>query len=112
MKSLIEIFMLMISTNLLVWFGTNSQFFIKNFKISFGICLILGILSSMTSFFMTRIGYGKFSMWELRMIAFASSYVTFPILTWKFFGESVFEPKTMVSILISVVLFAIQLFWK
>lgn len=69
-------------------------------------------MSSAASFFMTRTGYGKFSMWELRMMAFATSYATFPILTWKFFGESIFEPKTMVSVLISVVLVAIQVLWK
>ena len=64
------------------------------------------------SYLTSRIGYGEFSMWELRIMAFSSSYVTFPLLTWKFFGEPITDPKTIVSTAIASLLIIVQVLWK
>lgn len=103
---------LMVISNILFWFGSNTQFLIKDRKTAFIICCFFGLLASVSSFNMSKIGYGEYTMWELRMMAFSSSYITFPFLVWWFFGESISNPKTLVSIAISCVLICVQIFWK
>lgn len=109
---LAQIFVMMVTSNLLFWFGSNLQFLIKNNENAFLTCVLMGSLASVISFFTSKEGYGEFSMWELRMMAFSASYITFPFLAWKFFGESISNPKTMTSISLSVVLVCVQIFWK
>ena len=94
------------------WFSGNTQFLVSNAKLALFVCIVGGIIGTLFTFTASRMGYGKFSMWEMRMLGFASSYFTFPFLTWAFFHESPFSPKTMVSIGISVILVCVQVFWK
>ena len=108
----LQIFLIMVVTNVTLWIGSNSQFFLSDKNLIFSICILSGIISSLLSYYTNQIGYGKFTMWELRMFAFSASYVTFPIFTWKFFGEGIGNPKTIVSIVLSIVIMLVQVFWK
>jgi hypothetical protein len=51
-------------------------------------------------------------LWTARLLAFAASYLVFPFLTWWIMHESPFTTKTIVCILLSFVIVAVQLFWK
>jgi len=102
----------MTCSHLFFWFSGNTQFLVSNYKIALLACLIGGIIGTLFTFFAAKIGYGKFSMWEMRMMGFASSYFVFPFLTWAFFNESPFNSKTLVSIGISAILICVQVFWK
>ena len=50
--------------------------------------------------------------WGARLLCFGVSYLVFPILTYYYFGENMFAPKTMVCIILSFVIVGIQVFWK
>jgi drug/metabolite transporter (DMT)-like permease len=102
----------MACSHFFLWFSGNTQFLVSNTKLALLICLIGGIIGTLFTYTVSRIGYGKYSMWELRMMGFASSYLIFPFLTWIFFHETPFNPKMMVSIGISVILVCVQVFWK
>ena len=112
MSLFMSILSTMIACHLFMWISTNFQFINHNQKISMAVCVIFGIVASIFSYLSSSMGYGKYTMWELRMMAFSASYVVFPVLTWWFFNESILHPKTMVSILISIVLVSIQVLWK
>tara|TARA_R110000751_G_scaffold46421_4_gene104498 strand:+ start:346 stop:531 length:186 start_codon:yes stop_codon:yes gene_type:complete len=50
--------------------------------------------------------------WGPRLLGFGLSYLVFPFLTYYYFGESVFSPKTLICIILSVIIVGIQVFWK
>jgi high-affinity Fe2+/Pb2+ permease len=102
----------MVCSHFSFWCSGNTQFLVSNAKFALFVCLVGGVIGALFTFTASRMGYGKFSMWEMRMFGFASSYFTFPFLTWWFFHESPFNPKMMVSIGISVILVCVQVFWK
>jgi hypothetical protein len=50
--------------------------------------------------------------WGPRLLGFGLSYLVFPFLTYWYFNESMFEAKTLVCVLLSFIIVAIQVFWK
>ncbi len=52
------------------------------------------------------------SVWSARLITFGISFLVFPILTWYLLGESMFKPKTLVCVALSLLIILIQVFWK
>ena len=96
------------------WFNLNSQFVWEWWKdkplaavflysVPAGICFWYGI----------RLAYEDMGeVWGPRFLIFSMSYLTFPILTWYFLNESMFTIKTMVCVLLSFAIVAVQLFWK
>lgn len=103
---------IMAGSHLAFWFSGNTQFLVGSSRLALFVCVVAGVIGTLLSSFSSKIGFGKFSMWELRMLGFAASYFTFPLLTWWFFHESALNPKTLVSIGISVILICVQIFWK
>lgn len=96
------------------WYGTYSQFiwsWAKNnliylplvFSIPTGYLFLYGM-----RFAVEEMG----ETWGPRLLAFGISYLVFPFLTYYYFNESMFEPKTLVCILLSFVIVAIQVFYK
>jgi hypothetical protein len=51
------------------------------------------------------------SMWVSRFIAFSMGIVSFTILTWYFNGEGI-TLKTGITLLLSIIIVSIQIFWK
>jgi hypothetical protein len=98
----------------LIWFQTNGQFvwewFRKNpiiLSVAFG-----GIISYL---FILGTKYLALHfdglLWPVRFIGFGSGMVVFSILTWYFMGEGI-SAKTIISLILSFSLVAIQIFWK
>jgi hypothetical protein len=105
----------LIGVHTLVWFSTNLQF--VNEKMadkSLEIAIGLGIPISLLAYFGTRYTYQSLenSAWAVRFVAFGTSYLVFPFLTWWMLKETMFTPKTLTCIILSLTIVAIQIFWK
>jgi len=114
--SLISGLSLMLVMHTCIWFSTNLQLMNnpewKERSLTIAICLAIPI--SLLAFYSTRHLYDALNgtAWGVRLTAFGMSYVTFPILTWLLLHESMFTPKTMTCILLSLIIVLIQVFWR
>ena len=95
--------------NILVWFQLNSQLrwpAIKDYILP--LCL-LGIPISYIFFKVTEFGYqGLGSLWAVRMVIYAVSYLVFPFLTYFILNEGL-NTTTIISILLSIVILIINI---
>jgi hypothetical protein len=98
----------------LAWFQLNSQFVwewwkqhpwitVALYSIPVGMCFLTG-----TKLVVAETGM----LWSSRFLAFAASYLAFPLLTWYFMQESIFTTKTLICTFLSCLIIAVQLFWK
>jgi len=105
------IFSIFILMHGLVWVSSNWQLTEgADYYNSLLLSIAAAIPISLLSFYGTRIGYDTLgSAWSIRLLAFGLSYITFPILTWLLLGESPFNTKTMICILLSLLIIVTQL---
>ena len=110
-KEIIYTLILFLFTNVLVWFQLNSQLVWEWAKGSKGLMFTcaLAIPISLALWLCTKWGYVGFgNLWSVRFMAFASSMITFPIMTYLLLGE----PMTMKVILtlgLAVIIMLLQL---
>ena len=66
---------------------------------------------SLCAYYASRLGYGELgdSAWGVRFLAFGTSYLVFPVLTYLMLGESMFTFKTMICVALSVIIISIQI---
>ena len=97
--------------NILIWYQLNSQLvweWAKGTK-SMWLMSLLGIPISLLFWWATKIGYQGFgNLWSVRFIGFATSMLTFPIMTWLYLGE-VITLKTIITILLAIIIMILQL---
>ena len=97
--------------NILVWYQLNSQLvweWAKSTK-SMWLMALLGVPISLLFWWCTKIGYDAFgSLWPVRILGFAMSMLTFPVMTWIYLGE-VITLKTFVSIALAIIIIILQL---
>ena len=100
-----------ILNNILIWYQLNSQLvwdWAKGTK-SMWIMSILGIPISLLFWLATKWGYIGFgSLWPVRFMGFATSMMTFPIMTWLYLGE-IITLKTILTLGLAVIIMLIQL---
>ena len=100
-----------IVVNILVWYQLNSQLvwdWAKGYK-SMWIMSLLGIPISLLFWLCTKWGYLGFgNLWAVRWLAFGSSMIVFPIMTYFYLGE-VITLKTLISIILSIIIILLQL---
>ena len=100
--------------NILAWFQFNSQFVWKwwenkailsnlVFAVPMGLCFWYAIKNIVED-----TGY----LWTSKLIGFGVSNVVFGILTYFFLRESIMVNKTLICLVLSVVIIAIQIYWK
>lgn len=112
-KSLMVSASLFFLMHTLVWFSTNLQFIKSYQNRSFEICIILAIPTSLLAYYAAKYGYEAFSaVWSVRLMGFGLSYLVFPLMSWFLLSESPFEPKTLISIMLSMLIVTVQLFWR
>ena len=71
--------------------------------------LVMGIPITALFWLATKWGYVGFgNLWAVRFMGFATSMMTFPILTYLYLGETI-TLKTAVTILLSIVIMIIQI---
>ena len=97
--------------NILIWYQLNSQLvwdWAKGTK-SMWIMSLMGIPISLMFWYATKIGYEGFgNLWAVRFMGFATSMLTFPIMTWLYLGEAI-TLKTLVTILLAFIIMLLQL---
>ena len=104
--------LLILLSQVAIWFSTNSQL-VDGWDKSKALYLniFLAIPISLLTFHATKYGFSSMgSLWSVRLLAFGLSYLSFPVLTWVFLGESPFNPRTMICIILSMIIILIQLF--
>jgi len=107
-------FILMFTAHTLSWFQMNSQFIWQWWKerpmLSI---LIFSYPIAFLFYFGIRYSTGIFeSMWASRLLGFGISFLSFPFLTYFFYKESMFEPRTLVCIFLSLIIVLVQAFWR
>ena len=98
-------------TNIVRWFQLNSQLVWEWAKGGKGLIFtcVLAIPISLSLWLCTKWGYIGFgNLWAVRFMGFATSMMTFPLLTWLYLGETI-TLKTAVTIMLSVVIMIIQM---
>ena len=100
--------------NIIAWFQYNSQFVWEwwhdkplaanaLYAIPAGLCFWHAV---------KNIKEATGELWVSKLIGFGVSNFIFAILTYYILRESMFTPKTMVSLFLASIIIAIQLFWK
>ena len=100
--------------HVLTWFQVNSQFIWQWWK-ERPLVSILVFSYPIAFMFYYGVKYtvdGMGSLWSARLLAFGISFLSFPILTYYFYNESMFAPKTMICIVLSLAIVCIQVFMK
>ena len=110
-KYVIITILLFVINNVLIWYQLNSQLvwdWAKGNK-SMWIMSLMGVPISLLFWWCTKIGYDAFgALWPVRILGFATSMLTFPLMTWLYLGE-VITIKTLISIILGIVIIILQL---
>jgi len=102
-----------IAAHLMTWFQLNGQFIWNWFKLNPLILCLFGVHVSYLYIEATKYSVAAFDqlLWPGRFIGFAIGIISFALLTAMFMGEGI-NNKTVVSLLLSLLLVYIQVFWK
>jgi len=110
-KYIVLTIVIFLLNNILIWYQLNSQLvwdWAKGTK-SMWIMSLLGIPISLLFWYATKIGYIGFgNLWAVRFMGFATSMLTFPVMTWLYLGETI-TLKTLVTILLAFIIMLLQL---
>lgn len=112
MKLIYGLFFFLIA-HLVTWFQLNGQFLWGWFKENTLLLAICGIPISYLYIYGTKYTVQHFdgTMWPARFIGFGVGILVYALLVGIFFKEGI-TLKTLVSLLLSVSLIFIQVFWK
>tara|TARA_B100000287_G_scaffold106351_1_gene98620 strand:+ start:107 stop:451 length:345 start_codon:yes stop_codon:yes gene_type:complete len=97
--------------NIVIWYQLNGQLVWDFWKTPRGIfvSLILGIPITALFWLATKWGYIGFgNLWAVRFMGFATSMMTFPIMTYMYLGETI-TLKTFITIILSIIIMLLQL---
>lgn len=111
--SFINTLSLFVVIHILIWFSTNSQFTSIEALSSNAVLinLALAIPISLIGLYAARIGYQwAGSIWAVRFLAFGTSYLVFPLLTWVLLGESMLQAKTLICVGLSIAIILVQFY--
>ena len=96
--------------NIVIWYQLNGQLvwgFWKTWK-GITLSLLMGIPITALFWYATKIGYQGFgNLWAVRFMGFATSMMTFPIMTWLYLGEAI-TLKTAITILLAIIIMILQ----
>tara|TARA_Y100001938_G_C7917136_1_gene342520 strand:+ start:153 stop:500 length:348 start_codon:yes stop_codon:yes gene_type:complete len=97
--------------NIAIWYQLNAQLVWDFWKSPKGIAisLLMGIPITALFWYATKIGYIGFgNLWAVRFMGFATSMMTFPIMTYLYLGETI-TLKTGITIVLAVIIMLLQL---
>ena len=110
-NKIIIVTLIFVINNILIWYQLNSQLVWDWAKGNSAIIIscLLGVPISWLFWYCTKLGYEGFgALWPVRFMGFATSMLTFPILTWYYLGETM-TLKTALTILLSIAIMIIQI---
>ena len=97
--------------NIIIWYQLNGQLVWEFWRTWKGITLslLMGIPITALFWLATKIGYDGFgNLWAVRLLGFATSMISFPIMTWLYLGEML-TLKTIISIFLAIAIMLLQL---
>ena len=97
--------------NIFIWYQLNGQLVWNFWKSPKGIAvsLLMGVPITGLFWLATKWGYQGFgSLWPVRFLGFATSMMTFPIMTWLYLGE-VITLKTIITMVLALIIMLLQL---
>ena len=110
-KYIVLTIVIFLLNNILIWYQLNSQLvwdWAKGTK-SMWIMSLMGIPISLLFWYATKIGYIGFgNLWAVRFMGFATSMLTFPIMTYLYLGETI-TLKTLITLLLALIIMILQL---
>ena len=110
-KEIIYCILIFLVNNIIIWYQLNSQLvwdWAKGMK-SMWMMALLGIPISLLFWWATKIGYEGFgNLWSVRFMGFATSMMTFPLMTWLYLGE-VMTMKTILTLGLAAIIMLLQL---
>ena len=109
-KYIILTTLLFIVTNIIIWFQLNSQLVWEWAKSGKGLWMtcLLAIPISLMLWLGTKWGYLGFgNLWAVRFMGFATSMMTFPIMTYLFLSEPM-TLKVIATMCLAIVIMIIQ----
>ena len=110
-KEIIFTILLFTINNIIIWYQLNSQLvwgWAKGNTAMIISCL-MGIPISYVFWYCTKIGYQGFgALWPVRFMGFATSMMTFPIMTYLYLGEPM-TMKVFITLGLAVIIMLIQL---
>ena len=110
-KYIILTVILFIINNILIWYQLNSQLvweWAKGNK-SMWLMSLMGIPISIMFWYATKWGYIGFgNLWAVRFMGFATSMLTFPIMTYLYLGEPM-TIKVILTMGLAVIIMLLQL---
>ena len=103
--------LLFLLNNVLIWYQLNSQLvwdWAKTTK-SMWFMSLMGVPISVLFWYCTKFGYEGFgALWPVRFMGFATSMLTFPLMTYFYLGEAI-TLKTGITILLAIAIMILQL---
>lgn len=105
--------LLFLIAHLITWFQLNGQFLWNWFEKNTLLLAVCGIPISYLYIYGTKytVQYFNGTMWPARFIGFGVGVVIYALLVGMFFKEGI-SLKTFISLLLSISLIFIQVFWK
>ena len=97
--------------NIFIWYQLNGQLVWNFWKSPKGIAvsLLMGVPITGLFWLATKWGYQGFgTLWPVRFMRFATSMISFPIMTWLYLGE-VMTLKTIITMVLAVIFMLLQL---
>ena len=110
-KYIVITVLLFLFNNILIWYQLNSQLvwdWAKTTKSIWFMCL-MGVPISYLFWLTTKFGYIGFgNLWSVRFIGFATSMLTFPLMTYLYLGEAI-TLKIGITIILAIIIMLLQL---
>ena len=110
-KYIVITILLFAFNNILIWYQLNSQLVWDWAKTSKAMWFagLMGIPISLIFWYATKVGYeGYQSLWAVRFTGFATSMLTFPLMTWLYLGEAI-TLKSVITLTLAIIIMLIQL---
>jgi hypothetical protein len=112
-KGIVIAALLFVSAHILSWLQLNMQF-LSEWWAGKGLLsvIVFGIPCGLLFWYAWGHATNSLdkSLWGARFLSFGLSYLTFPIMTHYFLGESMFTPKTMICVFLSFVIMFVQIY--
>ena len=98
--------------HVLAWYTHNSQFvwdFWKDRPLLANV--LFGLPCGILFWYGTRYAVAATDLlWTSRFVAFSLSYMTFPLMTWWYMGETMFTTKTLLCTILAFMIIFVQIF--
>ena len=107
-KNILIVILMLTVAHIVIWFQVNAQVVSDWYKNHIVFLCLLGVPISYIFFKATEMGYeATGSLWAVRFLAFGTSMITFPIITYIIAGEGI-TMRSGICILLAIIIMLLQ----